>query len=69
MSEETDTVKMYAAGRDTPCQEYRLRFCDCSWELVERKTQEQLVKETIPDVLFRRVDFMQPLDETYRELN
>ncbi len=27
-------------------------WSDCSWELVERKTQEQLAKETIPGVLF-----------------
>ena len=45
-------------GQDTPYQEYTLRFRDCRWELVERKTQEQLAKETIPDVLFRLVDFM-----------
>ena len=55
----SDTAKLYVTGRDTPYQEYTLRFRDCSWELVERKTQEQLAKETIPDVLFRLVDFMQ----------
>ena len=49
----SDTAKLYVTGRDTPYQEYTLRFRDCSWELVERKTQEQLAKETIPDVLFR----------------
>ena len=54
----SDTAKLYVTGRDTPYQEYTLRFRDCSWELVERKTQEQLAKETIPDVLFRLVDFM-----------
>ena len=47
----SDTAKLYVTGRDTPYQEYTLRFRDCSWELVERKTQEQLAKETIPDVL------------------
>ena len=50
-------------GRDTPYQEYTLRFRDCRWELVERKTQEQLAKETIPDVLFRLVDFMRDKEE------
>ena len=48
----SDTAKLYVTGRDTPYQEYTLRFRDCRWELVERKTQEQLAKETIPDVLF-----------------
>ena len=44
----SDTAKLYGTGRDTPYQEYTLRFRDCRWELVERKTQEQLAKETIP---------------------
>lgn len=55
----SDTAKLYVTGRDTPYQEFVLRFRDCSWELVERKTQEQLAKEAIPNVLFRVVDFMQ----------
>ncbi len=38
----SDTAKLYVTGRDTPYQEYTLRFRDCRWELVERKTQEQL---------------------------
>lgn len=55
----SDTAKLYVTGRDTPYQEFVLRFHDCTWELVERKTQEQLAKEAIPSVLFRVVDFMQ----------
>ena len=55
----SDTAKLYVTGRDTPYQEFILRFRDCSWELVERKTQEQLAKEAIPQVLFRVVEFMQ----------
>lgn len=55
----SDTARLYVTGRDTPYQEFVLRFRDCSWELVERKTQEQLAKEAIPNVLFRLVDFMQ----------
>ena len=35
----SDTAKLYVTGRDTPYQEYTLRFRDCSWELVERKTR------------------------------
>ena len=59
----SDTAKLYVTGRDTPYQEYTLRVRDCRWELVERKTQEQLAKETIPDVLFRLVDFMRDKEE------
>ena len=32
---------------------------ECSWEMVERKGQEQLARESIPPVLFRLVEFMQ----------
>ena len=58
-SRASNAAKLYVTGRDTPYQEFTLRFHDCSWELVERKEQEQLAKEMIPDVLFRLVDFMQ----------
>lgn len=62
-SRTSDTAKLYVTGRDTPYQEFILRFRDCSWELVERKTQEQLAKEAIPQVLFRVVEFMQDKTE------
>ena len=55
----SNAAKLYVTGRDTPYQEFMLRFRDCSWELVERKEQEQLAKEAIPDILFRIVNFMQ----------
>lgn len=58
-----DAARLYVTGRDTPYQEFVLRFRDCTWELVERKTQEQLAKEAIPSVLFRVVDFMQDKSE------
>ena len=62
-SRASNAAKLYVTGRDTPYQEFTLRFRDCSWELVERKEQEQLAKEAIPDVLFRLVDFMQDREE------
>ena len=62
-SRASNAAKLYVTGRDTPYQEFTLRFRDCSWELVERKEQEQLTKEMIPDVLFRLVDFMQDKGE------
>ena len=62
-SRASDTARLYLTGRDTPYQEFVLRFRDCSWELVERKTQEELAKEAIPDVLFRLVEFMQDKEE------
>ena len=62
-SRASNVAKLYVTGRDTPYQEFTLRFRDCSWELVERKEQEQLAKEAIPDVLFRLVDFKQGREE------
>ena len=62
-SRASNAAKLYVTGRDTPYQEFTLRFHDCSWELVERKEQEQFAKEAIPDVLFRLVDFMQDKGE------
>ena len=41
-SRASNAAKLYVTGRDTPYQEFTLRFRDCSWELVERKEQEQL---------------------------
>ncbi len=59
----SDTARLYVTGRDTPYQEFVLRFRDCSWELVERKTQEEIQNEAIPDVIFRLVEFMRDKEE------
>ena len=55
----SDTARLYCVGRDIEYQEFVLRFRECSWEMVERKGQEQLARESIPPVLFRLVEFMQ----------
>lgn len=55
----SDTAALYAIGRDIEYQEFTLRFRDCSWELVERKSQEQLAAVEVPPVLFRLVDFLE----------
>ena len=62
-SRVSNAAKLYVTGRDTPYQEFMLRFRDCSWELVERKEQEQIERESIPDILFRLVKFMQGREE------
>ena len=31
----SDTAKLYVTGRDTPYQEYTLRFRDCRWVMRE----------------------------------
>ena len=62
-SRASNAAKLYVTGRDTPYQEFKLHFRDCSWELVERKEQEQIERESIPDILFRLVKFMQGREE------
>ena len=62
-SRASNAARLYVTGRDTPYQELTLRFRDCSWELMERKEQEQIERESIPDILFRLVDFMQGREE------
>lgn len=57
-SRSSDTAKLYAVGRDIDYQELTLRFKDFEWELLERKGAEELIKLSIPPVLFRLVDFM-----------
>ncbi len=55
----SDTAALYAIGRDIEYQEFTLRFRDCSWELVGRKSQEQLAAAEVPPILFRLVAFME----------
>ena len=62
-SRASDTAKLFVTGRDTPYQEFTLRFRDCSWGLVKRQTQEQLAAAEIPPVLFRVASFMQDRTE------
>lgn len=54
----SDTAKLFCVGRDIEYQEFTLRFRECSWELVERKGQQQLAEETVPPILFRLVSFL-----------
>ena len=57
-SRASDTALLVATGRDIPYQELQLRMVNCVWELVERKDQEALRRETVPPFLFRLTDFL-----------
>ena len=48
----SDTARLYVTGRDTPYQEYTLRFRDCSWELVEKKNRSSLPKKRYQTFFF-----------------
>lgn len=59
----SDNATLYIVSRDVEQQELVLRFEDFVWQLVECKGQSELHKETIPDFLFRLVDFMKDKSE------
>jgi hypothetical protein len=63
----SDTASLYAIGRDIEYQEFTLRFRECSWELVERKSQEQLAAE-VPPILFRLMERRREWSGTATEL-
>lgn len=54
----SNNALLYVVSRDVEQQELILRFEDYIWQLVECKGQDELQKETIPDFVFRLVDFM-----------
>lgn len=62
-SREDNTATLYMTGRDIEYQEFSLKFENCSWELVEKMTQEEIQKSKIPDVIFKVVDFMKDKSE------
>ncbi len=54
---------LLASGRDVEYQELTLQFNNLVWELVERKSSEEIHKAEIPQFLFRVVEFMQSHNE------
>lgn len=46
------------AGRDIEFQEFKLRFKDCRWELVEKTSVEELEERDVTDSVLRVIDFM-----------
>ena len=54
----SDKATLYVKGRDLQYTELTIRFKDCRWELIKEKTQEQIVQEHTPDVIFAVIDFV-----------
>ena len=46
-------------GRDVEFQELKLRFNDCSWELIEKTNAEELAVREVPDCVLRVLDFIE----------
>ena len=54
---------LLVSGRDVEYQELTLQFNDLVWELVERKTSEDIHKAELPQFLFQVLDFMRSRTE------
>jgi hypothetical protein len=46
-------------GRDIEYQEFKLRFRDCRWELVEKTSTEELEERDVPQAVMQIIPFMQ----------
>lgn len=53
-----DCAELLITGRDVQYQSLRLRFRDFVWMLEERLSEEEIVRERLPDVLFDICEFM-----------
>ena len=53
-------------GRDVEFQELKLRFNDCSWELVEKTSAEELAVREVPDCVLKVLDFMEGREGEWR---
>lgn len=54
----SNNALLYVVSRDVEQQELVLKFENFVWQLVECKGQSELQKETVPEFVFRLVDFM-----------
>lgn len=55
---ESNTALLTATGRDIEYQQLLLRRDGVKWQLVERKNRETIVRESIPDYLYKIADLM-----------
>jgi len=62
-SRAANTARLFLTGRDVEYQEFELRFNDCRWELIGRKTEKELTAEQAPDVLYAVLALMESCDE------
>lgn len=46
-------------GRDVEFQELKLRFNDCSWELIEKTSAEEIAVREVPECVLKVLDFME----------
>ena len=53
-----DCAELLITGRDVQDQTLRLRFQRCVWTLEERLSDDEIIRERLPDVIFDICDFM-----------
>lgn len=58
-----DTAQLLATGRDIEYQQMTLRFDGCRWDILERKSSEELHREEPPAFLFELVRFLEAREE------
>lgn len=52
--------------RDVEFQELKLRFNDCSWELIEKTSAEELAVREAPECVLQVLDFMESRDGEWK---
>lgn len=58
-SRSSEYATLSLTGRDVEFQELKLRFNDCSWELIEKTSAEELAVREVPDCVLRVLDFIE----------
>ncbi len=57
------SAELLVTGRDVEYQELALKFFNLKWELLERKNEDEIRAEKIPDFIFRVADFLTDKNE------
>lgn len=52
------SATLSVTGRDIEFSEYKLRFRDCRWELIEKTSREELEERDVPPSVLTALDFM-----------
>lgn len=65
-SRHDNEATLCVSGRDIEFQEFRLRFRDCRWELLEKTSTEELEERSIPVEVLNVLDFMANVPHDWR---
>ena len=54
----SDIATLLVKGRDIEIQQLKLKFVNCVWQLLEKKNQEEMRREEIPQFLYRLKEYI-----------